>query len=54
MYKAKQNFAFVGKTYFVGDEVPAHVAATVAPALTENLRAKKTNVITEEISEGEE
>lgn len=54
MYTAKQNFAFVGKTYFVGDEVPAHVATTVDPALTEKPRAKKTNVITEEISEGEE
>jgi len=54
MYKAKQNFAFSGKTYFVGDEVPTHVAESVSTALTEKPRAKKSPMPIEEISEGEE
>ena len=51
MYKAKQNFAFAGKTYFVSDEVPEKVAKSVDSALTEKPKAKKSE--TAEISEGE-
>lgn len=51
MYKATQNFAYVGKTYFINDEVPAKVAMAVDPSYTEKPKAKKT--IIEEISEGE-
>lgn len=51
MYKATKNFAFVGRTYFVGDEVPANVAMAVDPSYTEKPKAKKTT--TEDISEGE-
>jgi hypothetical protein len=42
MYKAKQNFAYAGKTYFVSDEVPETVAKSVDPALTEKPKAKKS------------
>jgi len=51
MYKATKNFAYVGKTYFVGDEVPAKVATAVDPSYTKKPEAKKT--IIEDISEGE-
>ena len=54
MYKSKQNFAAYGNTYFVGDEVPAHVAEAVDAALTEKPRPKKTTPFIDEISEGEE
>lgn len=30
MYKAISNFAFVGNTYFIGDEVPERVASLLA------------------------
>lgn len=30
MYKAIANFAFVGKTYFIGDDVPENVASLLA------------------------
>lgn len=30
MYKAISNFAFVGNTYFIGDEVPESVASLLA------------------------
>jgi len=51
MYKAKKNFAYSGKTYFVSDEVPETVAKAVNSALTEKPKAKKSE--TYEISEGE-
>ena len=55
MYKAKKNFAAAGKTYFVGDEVPAQVAKAVDTSLVEQPKAKKTTQYTpEDISEGEE
>jgi hypothetical protein len=53
MYKAMQNFAFVGKTYFVGDEVPAQVAMAVDPSFTEQEKPKAKKTIIEDISEGE-
>lgn len=55
MYKATKNFAYVGNTYFVDDEVPAKVAMAVGPSYTEKQdkpKAKKTQTI-ENISEGE-
>lgn len=58
MHKVTKNFAYSGKTYFVGDEVPAHVAAAVdasytskAVPLEEKPKAKKT--IIEDTLEGE-
>lgn len=51
MYKATKNFAYGGKTYFVGDVIPAHVAAAVDASLTEKPKAKKT--IIEDTLEGE-
>lgn len=51
MPKVTKNFAYSGKTYFVGDEVPAHVAAAVdasytdkATPLQEKPKAKKTTI----------
>jgi len=35
MYKALKNFAFAGKTYFVGEDVPANVATTLDATLVE-------------------
>tara|TARA_R110000782_G_scaffold193682_1_gene283279 strand:+ start:150 stop:308 length:159 start_codon:yes stop_codon:yes gene_type:complete len=40
MIKASKNFAYSGKTYFVGDEVPANVATAVDPTCTEKPKAK--------------
>lgn len=51
MPKVTKNFAYAGKTYFVGDEVPAHVAAAVDASYTEKPKAKKTNI--EDTLEGE-
>jgi hypothetical protein len=49
MLKASKNFAYSGKTYFVGDEVPANVAAAVDASFVvgtkspeEKPKAKKT------------
>jgi len=50
MYKAIKNFAYSGKTYFVGDEVSPQVATVVDPSLTEKPKAKNKPT---EISEGE-
>lgn len=50
MYKALKNFAYTGKTYFVGDEVPHQVAKAVDSSLTEKPKAKTKPT---EISEGE-
>ena len=52
MIKANKNFAYSGKTYFIGDEVPANVAAAVDPSCTEQPKAKKTTY-TNTILEGE-
>jgi len=35
MYKALKNFTYVGKTYLIGDDVPANVAAVLNPSLVE-------------------
>lgn len=51
MQKATKNFAYSGKTYFIGDEVPAIVAAAVEASFTEKPKANKT--ITKNILEGE-
>jgi len=51
MYKAKQNFAYAGKTYFVGDEVPQTVASTLSTDLVSKPSTKKTE--TYDTSEGE-
>jgi len=51
MIKAIKNFAYSGKTYFVGDEVPANVATAVDPSHTEKPKAKKQTLTT--ILEGE-
>ncbi|MCJ8336462.1 MAG: hypothetical protein MJH10_19890 [Epibacterium sp.] len=40
MIKATKNFAYSGKTYFVGDEVPPHVAKAVDDSFTGQLEAK--------------
>lgn len=48
MPKSTSNFAYDGKTYFVGDEVPAKVASAVDSKYTEKPKPKKP-----EISEGE-
>ena len=40
MIKASKNFAYSGKTYFIGDEVPTQVAKAVDSSLTEQLKAK--------------
>jgi hypothetical protein len=53
MYKATKNFAFTGKTYFVGDEVPPQVATALDPSYTEKPKASKPTY-TKDISEGEE
>jgi len=42
MHKAKQNFAYAGKTYFVGDEVPQTVASTLSTDLVSKPSTKKT------------
>jgi hypothetical protein len=34
MYKSKHNIAFEGKTYFVGDIVPDHVALAMDKGYT--------------------
>ena len=35
MYKALKNFTSVGKTYLVGDNVPASLASSLDPSLVE-------------------
>ena len=50
MYKALKNFAYIGKTYFVSDEVPHQVAKAVDSSFTEKPKAKTKPT---EISEGE-
>lgn len=42
MYKATKNFACHGKTYFVGDEVPAQVVKAVDASFTEKPKSAKT------------
>ena len=46
MIKASKNFAYSGRTYFVGDEVPANVATAVDPTCTEKPKAKKKTTFT--------
>jgi hypothetical protein len=44
MYKARTNFAYSGRTYLVGDNVPASIAANLSPSLVEESKAAlKTN-----------
>jgi|TARA_R110000803_G_scaffold104062_1_gene172197 hypothetical protein len=52
MINAQKNFVYSGKTYFVGDEVPANVATAVDPSCTEKPKAKKITLTTN-ILEGE-
>lgn len=52
MIKATKNFAHSGKTYFVGDEVPANVATALDSSYTEKPKAKKTTTFTNTL-EGE-
>lgn len=52
MTKATKNFAYEGRTYFVGDEVPANVATALDPSYTEKPKAKKKSTDTN-ILEGE-
>ena len=52
MIKANKNFAYSGKTYFIGDEVPANVAAVVDPSCTEQPKAKNKTTYSN-ILEGE-
>ena len=51
MYKAIKNFTSVGKTYLVGDNVPASLATTLDPSLVESSgvvsKPKKSNVKSE-------
>jgi hypothetical protein len=53
MIKATKNFAYVGKTYFVGDEVPANVAAAVDASCTEKAEPKAKKTTYTNILEGE-
>lgn len=55
MYKAISNFAFVGKTYFIGDEVPETVASLLADRadLIEAVKAKSTKPTKSNLPEGE-
>ena len=53
MIKATKNFAYSGRTYFVGDEVPANVAATLDPSYTEKPKAKNKPTFTTTTLEGE-
>lgn len=55
MYKAISNFAFVGNTYFVGDEVPEKVASLLADRtdLIETVKANTTKPTKSNLSEGE-
>ena len=52
MYKALKNFAQVGKTYMVGDSVPAKVAKEIGAAYTEAPQ-KATPPTTKYTSKGE-
>jgi hypothetical protein len=52
MTKASKNFVYSGKTYLIGDEVPAKVATAVDPSCTEKPKAKKPTY-TKTILEGE-
>ena len=42
MYKAKNNFACQGKTYFEGDKVPAEIAKGLPAHMVESPKAKQT------------
>lgn len=53
MIKATKNFAYSGKTYFVGDEVPANVATALDPSYTERLKAKSKPTYTNTTLKGE-
>ena len=51
--KSTTNFAYVGRTYFVGDEVPAEIAKAVDPSWTEEPKATKKPKHTNITLEGE-
>jgi len=55
MYKAISNFAFVGNTYFIGDEVPESVASLLADRadLIEAVKSKTTKPDQSNFIEGE-
>ena len=55
MYKAISNFAFIGNTYFIGDEVPESVASLLADRadLIEAIKAKTTKPKQSNLPEGE-
>jgi hypothetical protein len=42
MYKATQNFAYQGKTYFVGNKVPADIAKGLPAELVQAPKAATT------------
>lgn len=52
MYKATENFAYQGKTYFVGETVPAKIAKGLPANLVEAPKAK-TQTNNENTLEGE-
>jgi hypothetical protein len=51
--KSTRNFAYVGRTYFVGDEVPAEIAKVLDPSWTEKPKATKKSTHTNTPLEGE-
>ncbi len=54
MFKSTRNFAYAGKTYFVGDTIPKETASLVDPSFVEKTEpAKDKHTPTTEISEGE-
>ena len=54
MLKSKRNFAFAGKTYFVGDPIPKEIASQVDPSFVETPEPAKTKYTSPtKLSEGE-
>jgi len=54
MFKSKRNFAYAGKTYFVGDTIPKEIAGKVDASFVENTTpAKPKQDTSTTLSEGE-
>jgi hypothetical protein len=53
MFKSKRNFAYAGKTYFVGDPIPKEIASQVDPSFVETPEPAKTKHTPTKLSEGE-
>ena len=53
MLKSKRNFAFAGKTYFVGDPVPKEIADQVDPSFVETPAPVKIKHTPTKLSKGE-